>query len=470
MEQQNTFPETLWAGTDHSLELAKEAYNRMMAGIFSNSVVAKQEEEEAPWNFTLDGSIGVIRVAGPLVNSDDRYNRYYGVTGYPDIRKALVYAATNPEVKAILLDVNSPGGAVSGVADTSDLIRQVDKLKPVYAYTEGNMLSAGYWIGASARKVYSSSTATLGSIGVIATLKEYTEAMKEAGIGVKVMRAGKYKALINPYEVPTKAALDQFQQQLDAAYTVFAEHISAARGVSIDHFEATMGQGREFFGIDAVKAGLSDGLMNYDSVISKISAKLLDKSGVTQNNLGKYTGTDMPKQALTEQQIAAIAAGATPEAAVETEITDPVVTDQAATTEMTETSAAATQVTEPEKANDGVLAFVQGQLVTAQAEVVDLKVRLQTAEALVASMKSSHDALLKIAAQSCTTMRVALNLPKVDLSAQGAEAVLADHAATSAAFQKAFKAGGVAAVNPADKKTAPAVDPNRKARLAATRI
>ena len=463
MSDKTTFPESLWAGSEHSLDIAMEAHARLMAGIFSSAQSTKQDEDEVPWTFSMDGSIGVISIKGPLVNSDDRYNKYMGVTGYPDIRKALLYAVNKPEVKAILLDVNSGGGAVNGVADTGDLIKLVDKqVKPVYAYTEGTMGSAAYWLGASARKVYSSSTSTLGSIGVILTHKEYSKMFKEEGIGVTVMRAGKFKALVNPYEPLTETAIDQMQAQLDAAYTIFAEHISKARGVSLQVFESTMGQGREFFGIDAVKVGLSDGITNYDGVISKISAKLLDKSDVTQNNLGKYQGNDMGKKALTEQEIAAIAAGASLEAGVpKDEGDDKLESKGESKTPESEVKA--------EKEDSAVLAYVQGQLISAQAEASDLKVKLAMTESLVASMKATHESLIAIAAKSASTMRVALSLPAVDLATQGAEAVLADHKAVSEAFTKHFKAAGVAAVNvAASKGLSPDNDEKRMRRIAAT--
>jgi ClpP class serine protease len=111
-----TFPEALWAGTEHSLSVAAEAHDVMMAGMFDQPASPVAAAADVPYNFSMDGDVGVISIHGPLVNSDSPYNQYRGVTSYADIRRAMVYAATQEAVQAIVLDINSGGGSVSGCA------------------------------------------------------------------------------------------------------------------------------------------------------------------------------------------------------------------------------------------------------------------------------------------------------------------------------------------------------------------
>lgn len=183
----------------------------------------------------------------------------------------------------------------------------------------------------------------------------------------------------------------------------------------------------------------------------------------------------MPKQALTAQDIAALASGA---ANAEARTAEQIAADEAAATQAAvdaaaaaaATSAAATAaVTQPKEESQAVLAYVQGQLATAQVDLAKATVELTGLKATVATMQASHAALVKIAAASASNMRIALRLAPVDMSAMSAETVLAEHTATSAAFAKAFPVGGVAATTTAAEKKAD-VDPHHKARLAATRI
>lgn len=473
------YPELLWAGTEHSLSVAVDAHTRVLAG----TVFGQQtpEEKELPYMLSIQDNVGVVTIKGSLVNRDSPYNRFFGVSSYADIRRALVAAAEHPDVEGILLDIDSGGGAVSGVADTAALIANIDaNFKPVWAFTDGMMASAAYWLGSSARHISSTNTSIVGSIGVITTHMEVSKMLKEAGVGVTVMRAGEYKALANQFEPLTKVAEQQIQDQLNSAYQVFIGHVAEARGTTVNLADQRMGQGREFFGEKALDAGLVDAIQPFDKTFAKFSAILLDNGRMTQNNTGQYhQGPGMTRRALTERQIAAAASGAVDAAA---ESHAPVVTDETPGTEAaapaTPTDAAAAQSapavesSTPSQSNSELVAFLQSQNATLQDQVVSLKVEVTNANAQVASMKGHFNALVAIAGRSLSNMRVALGSPAVDASKMSVETLLADHDAAAESFSKAFKAGGVAAVaQPAESKT-PAVltDSVRKARLAATQV
>lgn len=471
--KKHTYPELLWAGTDHSLTLAIEANDAMMAGVYDAPKAGT--EQEVPYVFSQQGSVGVVSIKGSLTNRDSAYNEYYGVTSYSDISKAMIHAAEEPSVQAIVLDIDSGGGAVSGVADTSRLISSIAKgVKPVYTFAGGTMASAAYWLGASAGpgNVFVSDTSISGSIGVITTHTEYSKAMKEAGIGVTVMRAGEYKALANSAEPLTDNAKRQLQDQLNSAYGVFINHVAESRGTTVNLADQKMGQGREFFGADAVTAGLVDGVTSFDALIGSIEKKILDRAsqyGNVSSNLQR--GNTMTRKALTEQAIAAMAAGGVMPVAE-------VVVEPTATIESpTETIAAAAPVTlavevtetKIEKDDSAVVVYLQGQVKATTDEVVELKIALAAANETVKGMKASHDALVKIAAQSVSHMKVAMGLTNIDLSGMKAETLLAEHSATAGAFTKAFKVGGVAAVSTSEALNEDKIDPLFAARVAANR-
>ncbi len=473
-----TFPDALWAGTEHSLDMAMDVHELMMAGMFDQTVVAAGEDP-IPYNFSQQGAVGIVSIRGPLVNNDSEYNRYRGVTSYADVRRAMIYAATQEGVKAILLDVDSGGGSVSGVDDAGALIAAIDKsVKPVYAYTGGQMASAAYWLGVSARGVYMSQTAMIGSIGVIATHKSYARAFKEAGIDVTVMRAGEFKALANGLEALTPEAKAQIDAQLQAAYQVFASHVAAQLGTPMDQFEKTMGQGREFFGAAGVEVGLAKGVKSFDGMMSFMT-KHIDNIAKKEQTAGNYPrGSTMIRQALTEQQIAAMAAGGgivAPDAAAVAAATLAETEAAAALAAKAEAdalaAAAAGKVTEPQQENAGVIAFLQAQIKDKDATILAQTVELAGVKSKVASIEANHADLMKIAATSVSNMKIGLGLSKVDLSAMAPELLLAEHASTSTAFAAAFKVGGVAAITPPEKKDeAQAPSAMHMARIAATQF
>jgi signal peptide peptidase SppA len=470
-------------------------HEAIMAGsLQAASQTADNGEEDQPYMLSVEGNVGIIKISGSLTNRDSPYMRYYGGTAssYADIKRALVAAAQNPDIQGILLDINSGGGAVSGVADTANLIRQIGtQLKPVVAFTDGTMASAAYWLGSAANKVYGSNTSLTGSIGVITTHMEYSKAYKDAGVGVSVMRAGEFKALANGHEPLTQAARDQVQAQLNSAYGVFIGHVAEMRGTTVPHADEKMGQGREFFGADAHAAGLLDGITTFADLLGQFQAKLVDKSNIpSYNSVNTNRASFTMKTTLTAQELAALAAGVTLNAgpdgaaddaekarlAAEAETARLAAEAEAARLAADAASKTAPEVTLLQKEKAEALALVgalQSQIKEKDVELVQARVDLGLAQARIAPLEAAVKPLAAIVATSISTMKVALGMSAVDLSALAPEALAAEHAATATTFKDKFKAGGVAAVPAAEKKdeTSASVDTTRHmARVHATRI
>ena len=446
------FPYQLWAGTESSLEEARAIYaaiqeHTIKAGLLDTSSTPKAEPSP-PYNFSLIGSVGVVTTRGPLLNNDSGYARYYGATTYPDIQRAMVYAALHPSVKAIVHDIGSGGGAVSGAEGTAAQIAMINaKVKPVYSITDDMMASAAYWIGAPASKVYNGKTSIVGSIGIKTTHIEYSKQLENEGVKATTLRAGEFKALADSITPLSAAAEKQIQDQLDAIGGVFADTMAEARGVSRSAFDKTMGEGREFVGQSAVDVGLSDGIMTFDALVSSLNQKILDKEAKTSQNLTQHPKRNhqMSKTALTTQQIAELhaagpeaVAAALAVAAGEKSAADIAAAAAASAEKSAEALAAA-------KPAASVTDFLQGQVVSLNAQVGTLTAQVSAAQVSAATASAAVPALLKVVAGSIATMRIALNVAAVDLSAATPEAVLAEYNATAPLFEKSFKAGGVAA-------------------------
>lgn len=489
MKKRMSVLEGLWAGTEASLyewlKLEDTIADRMSAGWKEDD--EDDGDDDRPYLLSIENGVATVSINGPMTNRDAWYNEYLGIASYNAIREAVAYAASNEEVKHIVLDINSGGGPVNGVSDVSNLISVVNaRIKPITAFTDGSMCSAAYWLACSAGDIYATNVSTVGSIGVIATHMEYSKQLKEDGVTVNVMRAGKYKALINSVEPLSETGREQMQAQLDAAYKVFVQHVAKARNQSYDFVDASMAQGREFFGEAALAANLVDGIESFDNLMSRINAKILDNSNPFSDNPRNLThGVDnmkVNKKALTEQEIAAIAAGASINASVQSGETNEEAAENAASDAAAEADASAQGEGSEAAANaeasaaaeqqDGnqLMAFLQAQVKDKDSALLAANLEIAGLKAKVAEQEASFQSLVDIAAKSISNMQIAMSMSAYDASTVSATQVLADHKRVSEQFASKFKAGGVAAVDAAEaSKGGASVDPMHFARLAAVR-
>jgi len=488
--------ERLWAGTDASYATASRAEEEIEGRLADGLVagVVCEADEEKPRLLDVSDGVAVISIKGPLVNNSAPRLEYYGMTGYPEICDALVAAAEDTSVKRILLDINSGGGAVSGMLDTAALIRLVhNDVKPVTAFSDGTMASAAYALGVAAGDVYATKTTLVGSIGIMSTHREFSEAHKRAGIGVKVIRAGQYKALVNSDEPLSKEGERQIQQVVDAAYSALIEHVVEMRGKSYEYTDKVMAQGREFVGHAAVDTGLVDGIANFNSVLSALKEKAIDTANGLGDNRAKlkdrlagYSGTPlsgetaMKRRTLTAQDIAALQAGVPLDLDAQNEPSTKAEADaatvepaNAAVNESATAENGAENTTEASVENPDKIAstiqYMTAQLKDRDEALLEARIQVNGLEKELTEARATATPLLDIAAKSINHMRVALNLSPLDFSAMSAVQVLAEHGAMTEQFQTQFKAGGVAAVgaDQSRKSEMPAKDAMAQARLAA---
>ena len=169
----------LWA-------LPFEMAERVLSELASAKAVSQAsiggEAGENGSRYELVGGVAVIPVSGPIV----REQGWYG-TGQDAVASTLKAALADPSVRAILFDVNSPGGVVAGTKELADAIAEARTKKRCAAYANGLCASAAYWLAASTGTVYAPLTATVGSIGVIMTITSYAKLEEKWGISTMSM-------------------------------------------------------------------------------------------------------------------------------------------------------------------------------------------------------------------------------------------------------------------------------------------
>ena len=181
-------------------------------------------------------------------------------TQIENIDKLLVQiekAHQNPHIKGVLLQVDSPGGALAPSIELSMAIKRLNEIKPVIAYASGSMTSGSYYASIWTRKIIANPGAFIGSIGVLFQAPNIEGLAKKLGISEQVITAGAYKQMgtfTRAWNEQEKAALNELIQD---AYMLFVSDVASARGLKIEDAK-NFADARVFIAHKAMKNGLID--------------------------------------------------------------------------------------------------------------------------------------------------------------------------------------------------------------------
>lgn len=227
--------------------------------------------------YDVQNGIAVIPVDGTLVHKNEALNPVSGLQGYDGIEAKLAGALADPDVRGIMLDVNSPGGEVSGVKDLATKIAA--STKPVWAHANELAASAAYWLASAADRVILSETAEVGSIGVLMAHADYSEQLQEEGVKVTLIYAGDNKVDGNPYEPLPEAVRASFQSDIEDLRMLFAQSVAQGRNLDVQAVLDT--QARTYRGAAAIDAGLADAVMPFSDALQAFSTSLSSAGGRT---------------------------------------------------------------------------------------------------------------------------------------------------------------------------------------------
>ncbi len=190
-----------------------------------------------------------------------------GCTSTEQFSNALRQLVTDDSVGQILIDIDSPGGSVYGVAELADEIFQARSQKPIVAIANSLAASAAYWIGASASEFYVTPGGEVGSIGVWQAHQDFSKAMDEAGIKTTLIAAGPYKVEGNPYSPLDPEAQAFMQSRVDDYYLAFTKAVAKGRNVALADVLSGMGQGRVLGAQTAKQQSMVDGIASFDQIL-----------------------------------------------------------------------------------------------------------------------------------------------------------------------------------------------------------
>lgn len=254
--------------------------------------------------YVVHSGVAVVPVSGVIAKKMNMFSDISGGASTQLIERDIRAALADPNVNSILLRIDSPGGTVDGTQTLADIIRAANDQKPVVAFADGMMASAAYWIGSAAAEIVaSSSTAQIGSIGVVNSHTDISGAEEKQGIKTTEISAGKYKRLASRHAPLSAEGEALLQDQVDQLYTIFVDAVAINRGTSPEQVLTDMADGRVFLAGEARNRGMIDYIASFEATIQNMADGLWPVSRRLQAAEIQATQTTKPIQATYQTQI-----------------------------------------------------------------------------------------------------------------------------------------------------------------------
>jgi protease-4 len=196
-----------------------------------------------------------------------------GAVRTDDLLRTLDAARRNPRIRAVLLEIDSPGGGATASEALHVAVKRVAAVKPVVAWIRGTGASGAYFLACGATRILSFPSAIVGSIGVISIRPIAVEALQRLGTRIAVTKTGKYKDLGAPWREVTDEDAAKERELVDAIFRRFVSTVRAARGLD-DAAAARVTTGEVWLGVQAVDLKLVDGLSEHEDAALEVAQHL----------------------------------------------------------------------------------------------------------------------------------------------------------------------------------------------------
>lgn len=223
------------------------------------------------------GNIAVIIAQGSIIDGPQKPGMVGSETTVAQIRKARL----NPDIKAIILRVNSPGGSVTASeAIRNELVAAHDANKPIVVSMGAMAASGGYWISTPANYIIASPSTLTGSIGIFGIINTFEKSLNTIGVYTDGVSTTPLVDISTTKGI-NKQFSDMMQITIENGYHTFLKYVAQARHKTPEEIDK-IAQGRIWVGSDALQNGLVDKLGDFDDAINKaaelakIKAPILD--------------------------------------------------------------------------------------------------------------------------------------------------------------------------------------------------
>jgi signal peptide peptidase SppA len=212
--------------------------------------------------------VAVVKLQGVITPSPSPLGR--GSINLASVESALTRAFGHERLKAVALQINSPGGAPTQSGLVAERIRQLadDKGVPVLAFAEDVAASGGYWLACAADEIYAHRTSMVGSIGVISGGFGFTGLLERFGIERRLHTAGTNKSRLDPFSPEKPEDVEWLKKMHSQLHELFVEWVKERRGSRLSDTEDLF-TGDIWLGSKAVELGLIDGVGSLRQVVGE---------------------------------------------------------------------------------------------------------------------------------------------------------------------------------------------------------
>ncbi|MCC5023488.1 MAG: signal peptide peptidase SppA [Candidatus Synoicihabitans palmerolidicus] len=232
------------------------------------------EQENPQESGSVKGQVAVIYTEGNIVNGEGGPDNVGGARYAREIRRL----RQDPDIKAIVLRVNSPGGSATASEHIQREIRLALKTMPVVVSMGGYAASGGYWISAYSNRIFAEETTITGSIGVWGVLFNMEKLGGDLGLSWDTVKTGKFADAVSASRAKTPEEMALFQRSTDEVYKDFMGKVSEGRSLEIDTVR-DIAQGRVWTGAQALEIGLVDEIGGLSDAIAYAAAQADLQSG-----------------------------------------------------------------------------------------------------------------------------------------------------------------------------------------------
>ena len=231
-----------------------------------------RESAQPRQQLQTSGVVGIIPVHGAIFPRANMLTEVSATASADVIGREVDRAVADPDIRAIVLDVDSPGGAVFGIEELARRLHAARRIKPLVAVANYSATSAAYWLASQASEVCLSQTGQVGAIGVFAEHVDHSQAEAREGRRTTLVRAGRYKAEDHPSQPLTADARKAWQARVNAYYDLFVKAVARGRGAALADVRSGYGEGRVLVGPAALRAGLADRLETLAEVVGRLQS------------------------------------------------------------------------------------------------------------------------------------------------------------------------------------------------------
>ncbi|HHW61750.1 MAG TPA: signal peptide peptidase SppA [Syntrophomonadaceae bacterium] len=247
--------------------------NDWRQSLFSTDLYTTETYQEG-----MGKTIAILSVEGIIQDQADPFLSSTSSYNHQVFLKQLEEAFINPEIKAIVLAVDSPGG---GVFESDEIYQDIVSLKKKYQkpliVSMGSMAaSGGYYISAPADKIFAHRNTITGSIGVIMSTINYHELTDKLGIRDETFKSGDNKDLLNPMRDITEEERQIMQGIIDESYQYFVDVVAEGRDMKRQEV-IKIADGRIYTARQAKELGLIDGIGTLDDAIKEAARMINEK-------------------------------------------------------------------------------------------------------------------------------------------------------------------------------------------------